>query len=61
MPQVLAIVIIGIIIFGNLFGFIGMVVAIPVISTANIIFRGLLQGMKSRQSAMNNLADQEAA
>ncbi len=43
------IVIIGIIIFGNLFGFIGMVVAIPVISTANIIFRGLLQGIKSRQ------------
>ena len=45
------IVIIGIIIFGNLFGFVGMVVAIPVISTGNIIFRGLLQGMKSRQSA----------
>ncbi|TNF37073.1 MAG: AI-2E family transporter [Gammaproteobacteria bacterium] len=43
------IVIIGIIIFGNLFGFIGMVLAIPVISTANIIFRGLLQGIKSRQ------------
>jgi len=42
------IVIIGIIIFGNLFGFVGMVVAIPVISTGNIIFRGLLQGIKSR-------------
>lgn len=46
------IVIIGIIIFGNLFGFIGMVVAIPVISTANIIFRGLLQGIKSRQGPL---------
>ena len=44
------IVIIGIIIFGNLFGFIGMIVAIPVISTANIIFKGLLQGIKTRQS-----------
>lgn len=42
-------VIMGIIIFGNLFGFIGMVLAIPVISTANIIFRGLLQGMRSRR------------
>jgi len=42
------IVIIGIIIFGNLFGFVGMVVAIPVISTANMIFRGLLQGIKSQ-------------
>jgi predicted PurR-regulated permease PerM len=46
------IVIVGIIIFGNLFGFIGMVVAIPVLSTANIIFKGLLQGMKTRQSSM---------
>jgi len=42
------IVIIGIIVFGNLFGFVGMVVAIPVISTGNMIFRGLLQGIKSR-------------
>jgi predicted PurR-regulated permease PerM len=45
------IVIVGIIIFGNLFGFIGMVVAIPVISTGNIIFRGLLQGLRSRRQA----------
>lgn len=45
------IVIIGIIIFGNLFGFIGMVVAIPVISTGNMIFRGLLQGIKSRPAS----------
>lgn len=42
------IVIIGIIVFGNLFGFVGMVVAIPVISTGNMIFRGLLQGIKTR-------------
>lgn len=44
-----AIVIVGIIIFGNLFGFIGMVVAIPVISTANILFRELFQGIKRSQ------------
>ena len=44
------IVIVGIIIFGNLFGFIGMVVAIPFISTCNIIFRALLQGMKTREA-----------
>ena len=43
------IVIIGIIIFGNFFGFIGMVVAIPVISSCNIIFRGLLQGIRNRE------------
>ncbi len=42
------IVIVGIIIFGNLFGFIGMVVAIPVISTMNIIYCGLYQGIKNR-------------
>lgn len=42
------IVIIGIIVFGNFFGFIGMIIAIPAISTANIIFRGLLQGFKTR-------------
>ena len=47
------IVIIGIIIFGNLFGFIGMVVAIPLISTANIIFRGLLQGLQTRYTMAN--------
>jgi putative permease len=44
------IVIIGIIIFGNVFGFIGMVIAIPAISTANIIFKGLFQGLKSRSN-----------
>ncbi|MCW9014953.1 MAG: AI-2E family transporter [Gammaproteobacteria bacterium] len=48
------IVIIGIIIFGNLFGFIGMVLAIPVISTANIIFKALLQGIKTRQPAYSD-------
>lgn len=42
------VVIIGIIVFGNLFGFIGMVIAIPVIATANIIYSGLYQGIKTR-------------
>lgn len=42
------VVIVGIIVFGNLFGFIGMVVAIPVISTMNIIYCGLYQGIKTR-------------
>ena len=46
------IVIIGIIVFGNFFGFIGMVIAIPAISTANIIFRGLLQGFKTRNEPL---------
>jgi len=42
------IVIMGIIVFGNLFGFIGMVIATPTLSTANIIYRGLYQGIKTR-------------
>ena len=54
------IVIAGIIIFGNLFGFIGMVVAIPVISTANIIFRALLQGLRQRQIHMEILPEKVA-
>ncbi len=41
-------VIIGIIVFGNLFGFIGMVLAIPALSTANIIYWGLYKGIKTR-------------
>lgn len=42
------VVIVGILVFGNLFGFIGMVVAIPVLSTANIIYFGLHQSIKTR-------------
>jgi len=44
------IVIMGIIVFGNLFGFIGMVIATPTLSTANIIYRGLYQGIKTRSN-----------
>jgi len=52
------VVITGILIFGNLFGFIGMVVAIPVISTANIIYNGLHQSIKTRHSLKkHNLAE----
>jgi putative permease len=42
------VVIVGIVVFGNLFGFTGMVVAIPLISTMNIIYCGLYQGIKTR-------------
>ena len=51
------IVIVGIIVFGNLFGFIGMVVAIPTISTANIIFSGLYQGIKTRCNLNEELTE----
>lgn len=44
-------VIIGIIVFGNIFGFLGMVVAIPVISSLNIIFSGLYQGIQNRHNS----------
>lgn len=39
-------VIVGIIVFGNFFGFIGMIIAIPVLATSNIILAGLRQGLK---------------
>lgn len=39
-------VIVGIIIFGNFFGFIGMIVAIPALATSNIIMSGLRHGLK---------------
>lgn len=39
-------VIVGIIIFGNFFGFIGMIIAIPVLATSNIILTGLRNGLK---------------
>jgi predicted PurR-regulated permease PerM len=39
------VVIVGIIIFGNFFGLLGMMVAIPVISTGNILFRELHRGL----------------
>jgi len=41
-------VIVGIIVFGNLFGFVGMVVAIPALSTAKIIYCGLKQGINTQ-------------
>jgi putative permease len=39
------VVMIGIIVFGNFFGLFGMMVAIPVISTANIILKGMNRGL----------------
>lgn len=48
------VVIVGILVFGNLFGFIGMVVAIPAISTANIIYNGLHQSIKTRYELRQN-------
>lgn len=50
-------VIVGIIVFGNLFGFIGMVIAIPMLSTANIIFTGLYRGIKTRYDIQHKEAN----
>lgn len=47
-------VIVGIIIFGNFFGFIGMIVAIPALATSNIILTGLRNGL--RQVSFNREA-----
>ena len=38
--------IVGIIVFGNFMGLMGMVVAIPILSTANILFCGLRQDLR---------------
>ena len=40
------IVIVGLIIFGSYFGLLGMLVAIPVLATANIILQGLNRGLQ---------------
>ena len=40
------VVIIGVIIFGNFFGALGMILAIPMIAVINIVFIGLLKGLK---------------
>lgn len=42
-------VILGLIIFGSFFGLIGMVLAVPVMVTVNIIFSGLQSGLHSSQ------------
>lgn len=39
------VVLLGVIVFGYFFGFIGMLIAIPVLATSKIIFMGFLQGL----------------
>lgn len=41
-------VIVGVVIFGHFFDFIGMILAIPVLSTAKILLTGLIQGLSGR-------------
>lgn len=41
------VVIVGIIVFGNFFGLIGLLLAIPALSSANIVLRGLRQGLRA--------------
>ena len=40
------VILLGVIIFGYFFGFIGMLIAIPVLATSKIIFMGLLHGLR---------------
>ena len=44
------VVLLGVIVFGYMFGFIGMLVAIPLLSTAKIILSGLLYGLRGKES-----------
>jgi len=39
---------IGVIVGGNFFGFAGMIIALPVLSTARIVFSGLLAGCSQK-------------
>lgn len=43
------IVIGGVIVFGNFFGFLGMILAIPALSSANILLTGLMRGLRARE------------
>lgn len=45
------IVIGGVIVFGNFFGFLGMILAIPALSTTNILLNGLLNGLRARDGS----------
>lgn len=48
-------VIVGIIIFGNFFGFIGMIVAIPALAASNIILSGLRKGLRKASFSRSEL------
>lgn len=39
------VILLGVIVFGYFFGFLGMLIAIPVLATSKIIFMGLLHGL----------------
>jgi len=45
--------IIGVIVGGNFFGFVGMIVALPVLSTARIVFNGLLAGCNQKMNSIS--------
>jgi len=47
------VVLLGIIIFGAFFGFIGMLIAIPLIAISKIIFTSLLYGLNEQESFYN--------
>ena len=49
------IALLGIIVAGNLFGLVGMVLALPAISTTRIIYQGLLTGFRRAQSRLSDL------
>lgn len=61
MPTILAraanlhplVALIGVIVGGNFFGFAGMIVALPVLSTARIVFNGLLVGCSQKKNTIS--------
>lgn len=61
MPTILAraanlhplVALIGVIVGGNFFGFAGMIIALPVLSTARIVFNGLLAGCCQKKNIIS--------
>lgn len=52
------VVIVGVIIFGNMFGIVGTILALPILATSKILFVGLYQGFSQRASVVRRYAEE---
>ncbi|GLQ29876.1 AI-2E family transporter [Litoribrevibacter albus] len=51
------VVIVGVIIFGSMFGIVGTILALPIMATSKILFVGLYQGFSQRASVIRTYAE----
>ncbi|MFC3150920.1 AI-2E family transporter [Litoribrevibacter euphylliae] len=51
------VVIVGVIIFGSMFGIVGTILALPILATSKILFVGLYQGFSQRASIVRSYAE----